>query len=178
MNNMERLRRISRIMAWLSLASAVLYLAGEVCVYIFPDLSSAVDFIQIRNGVMPVTSTTPLAFRVAALAVDLIPAGLVVWALIALHRLFSLYGKGEVFSSAALAALNRVAVLMFWEVLVSIVAQVPVSFLLSWSTKQHAISVGLGSGDFTFLFMAGVVLTIARVMGEARRVADENASFV
>ena len=80
----------------------------------------------------------------------------------------------------ALSSLNRVAALMFWYVLVSFVTQAPVSYLLSlYRPPGHReISLGFTSHDVTFLFMAGVVLVIARVMGEARRVADENESFV
>ena len=170
--------RASRIMAWLSLAGAVLYLAGEICVFVFPDITRAVGFMQMRSGDLAISSAMPLAFRLGALAIDLVPAALGIWALVSLHGLFTLYAKSEVFSAQALTLLNRVAVLMFWQVLAGIVAQAPESALLSWTSGHRAISLGLGSGDATYLFMAGVVLVIARVMGEARRVADENASFV
>ena len=103
-----------------------------------------------------------------------------VWALVELYRLFLLYAAGEVFSTGALTSLNRVAALMFWYVLVSFATQAPVSYLLSlYRPPGHReISLEFTSHDVSLLFMAGVVLVIARVMGEARRVADENESFV
>ncbi len=60
------------------------------------------------------------------------------------------------------------------------VVQAPISLALTWSLGHghRAISLGFGSGDVSTLFMAGVVLVIARVMTEALRVADENAAFV
>jgi hypothetical protein len=51
---------------------------------------------------------------------------------------------------------------------------------LSWPLgKGHRfVSLSLGAGDVTTLFISGVVLAIARVMAEGQRVADENSKFV
>jgi hypothetical protein len=176
----ERLVRASRIMAWLSLIGAIVYLAAEFLVFLAPKSWAQLGAIEIHHTGFDVTPAIPLDNRLAALAVDLIPAALMVWALLELHRLFLRYAAGEVFSAAALKNLSRVAALMFWFVLVSFVAQAPISFLLSWYRPHgHAeISLGFTSYDVSLLFMAGVVLVVARVMAEARRLADENESFV
>ncbi len=175
----HKLVKASRIMAWLSLLGAIAYVAAEFLVFLAPNIGRALD-IEIHHTGADITMAIPFAYRLAALVVDLIPTALVVWALIELYRLFQHYAKGEVFSRAALGHLNRVAALMFWQVLVSFIAQAPISYLLSLyrPAGHREISLGLGSNDFAFLFMAGVVLVIARVMAEARRMADENESFV
>ena len=177
----QKLVKASRIMAWLSLLGAIVYVAGEIFVFLVPDAAHALGEIEVHHvGTIPITSAIPFAYRLAALVVDLIPTALVAWALIELYRLFQHYARGEVFSVAAIGNLNRVAALMFWQVLASFVAQAPISYLLSLyrPAGHREVSLGLGSNDLAFLFMAGVVLVIARVMAEARRVADENASFV
>lgn len=174
-----KLVKASRIMARLSLLGAIVYAAGECLVFLAPNIGRALD-IEIHHTGADITTAIPFAYRLAALVVDLIPTALVVWALIELYRLFQHYAKGEVFSVAALGNLNRVAALMFWQVLVSFIAGAPVSYILSLyrGAGHREISLGLGSNDLAFLFMAGVVLVIARVMAEARRMADENESFV
>jgi hypothetical protein len=174
-----RLIRASRIMAALAGVGAVLYLAMEVLVFVVPGVADAIGGIAAHASV-PIRESVPLVYRLSALAFDLIPTALVVWALIELRRLFLLYAKGEVFSEAALRSLNRVAMLMFVEVVVAFFIQAPVSYLISLANPpgQHQVSLGFGSNDVSFLFMAGVVLVIARVMAEARRVSEENASFV
>jgi hypothetical protein len=65
-------------------------------------------------------------------------------------------------------------------VIAGIIMQGAISLALTWSLGQghRAISIGFGSNDIAGLFMAGVVFVIARVMAEARRVAEENAGFV
>jgi hypothetical protein len=176
----QNLVRASRIMAWLSLIGAIAYLAAEFLVFLTPGLWGQLGAIEIHHTGGDITSAIPLDYRIAALAVELIAAALMVWTLVELYRLFLLYAAGEVFSTAALRSLNRVAALMFWYVLVSFVTQAPVSYILSlYRPPGHReISLGFTSHDINLLFVAGVVLVIARVMGEARRVADENESFV
>jgi hypothetical protein len=175
-----QLTRVSRIMAWLSLAGAFVYLAMDVGTFLAPDTMNAFGAFEAHHTGAPITGAIPIAYRLAALAVDLIPAALVVWALLELHRLFLSYAQGQVFSEAALRSLGRVAMLMFLQVLVSFVAEAPITYLLSLAHPpgHREISLTFGSHDASFLFMAGVVLVIARVMAEARRMADENAAFV
>ena len=175
-----KLVKASRIMARLSLLGAILYVAGEIFVFLMPDAAHALGAIKVEHTGIAITAAIPFAYRLAALMVEMIPTALVTWALIELYRLFQHYAKGEVFSSAALGNLNRVAALMFWQVLVSLLCQPLISYILSLyrGPGHREISLGLGSNDVAFLFMAGVVLVIARVMAEARRMADENESFV
>ena len=179
MNVSPRLVRVSCIMAVLATIGAIFYVAMEVLIYAMPDEMNAVAGLAAHAGI-PLNDFVPLVYRLSALAFDLIPTGLLVWALLELRRLFMFYAKGQVFSEGALVALNRVAALMFIQVLVGFVIQAPESYLISLANPpgQRAISLGIGSGDISFLFMAGVVLVIARVMAEARSVSEENAGFV
>jgi len=175
----RKLIRASRVMAWLSILGAALYLLGEIAVFIVPDSMKLANILETHHTGVAITSAIPLANRLGALAVELIPTALLIWALLELYGLFHCYSAGEVFTPEPLARLNRVAALMFWYVLVSFIAQAPVSLILSWANAGHrAISLGLSSHDLSVLFVAGVALVIARVMAEARRMADENASFV
>lgn len=179
MNVSAKLVRTSRIMAALAGLGAVLILALEILLYVAPDVTTMVAGISAHTGV-PLSGNVPLVYRLGALAFDLIPTSLVIWALIELRRLFLFYAQGQVFSEGALTALNRVAMLMFVETLVAFVMQAPETYLLSLANPpgHHQVSLGIGSNDVAFLFMAGVVLVIARVMAEARRVSEENAAFV
>ena len=76
--------------------------------------------------------------------------------------------------------LNHVANALFLGVLAEFVMQVPISYLLSlgYPPGHREVSLSFGTNDAAWMFIAGTVLVIERVMGEARRVADENAAFV
>ena len=98
-----------------------------------------------------------------------------------LRQLFANYAKGQVFSAEPLRHLNNVANALFLGVLADFVMQAPISYLLTWYLGPgHRADLARAS-DRTMrrgCSSPASVLVIARVMGEARRVADENAAFV
>lgn len=170
---------LSKTMAWLSTLGFVIAPLVVAYTFVDPDHSQWMMFTYEHGGVN-LSSSQPLAFRLLALVCAFAPTAFTMWALWSLRRLFLLYAKGSVFSAEALTALNHVAVALFAGVIVAFIMQAPISFALSWprGAHHHEISLSFGSGDVVRLFMAGVVLVVARVMAEARRVADENAKFV
>src|SRR5262245_30663765 len=117
-------------MAALAGFGALLYLALEIATYLWPDEVNATAGFTLRAGEGPLTDAIPFAYRAGALAFDLIPTALIVWALIELRRLFLFYAQGQVFGADALKALQRVAQLMFIEVIVAILVGAPISYLL------------------------------------------------
>ncbi|HEY5337511.1 MAG TPA: DUF2975 domain-containing protein [Rhizomicrobium sp.] len=169
----------SRTMAWLSTIGFLIVPAITAYVFLDPDRSHWMMF-DINHLGADITGAVPLPFRLIALACELVSVGFTMWALWSLRQLFLLHAKGEVFSQSALRALNHVALALFCGVVASFVMQAPISFALTFARGHghRSISLGFGSNDVATLFMAGVVLVIARVMAEARRVADENAAFV
>jgi hypothetical protein len=170
---------LSRIMAWLSIAGFILIPVMFAYIFLEPDRTQWLMY-DVNHLGAALNGTIPTQYRMMALGCAMIPAAFNMWALWSLRVLFLLYAKGEVFSPAALRALNYVAIALFAGVIVSFLAEAPISAALSWVNGPHhrRISLSFGSDDVATLFMAGVVLVIARVMGEARRIADENAKFV
>jgi Protein of unknown function (DUF2975) len=157
----------------------VLIPAVTIYAFVLPERSRwlMLDFDHLGAAL---NSAVPLNYRLAAMVCELFAASFTMWALWSLRRLFLLYSAGEVFSPAALRALNRVAWALVGGVIASFIMQGPISAALSWplGPGHRAISLAFGSGDVSTLFTAGVVLVVARVMTEALRVADENAKFV
>ena len=170
---------LSTMMACLSTLGFVIFPLMIVYVFLDPDHSQWMMFTYVHGG-GTLSSQKPLEFRLMALICALAPTGFTMWALWSLRHLFLLYAKGSVFSAEALAALNHVAVALFASVVVAFAMEAPISLALTWPNGAHhrEIMLSFGSNDVFTLFMAGVVLVIARVMAEARRVADENAKFV
>jgi hypothetical protein len=174
--------RASTIMAWLSLAGAIITPLGTLIVFVFPDEVRAIGG-DINIGAhygKALTEHVPLLWRMIALACAMIPAAIAVWGLLALTRLFRLFAAGEVFSSATLNALSQITSALFWNVIASFLTEAPITYCLAQGSPpgQRSISVEIGSDDVRLLFLAGVAFVIARVMAEARRMADENAGFV
>jgi hypothetical protein len=175
----NRVAALSNVMAWLSTLGFVCIPIMVVYAFLEPDHSKWMMFDFDHLG-EHITSSVPLEYRLLALVCTFVPTGFSMWALWSLRQLFLLYAHGSVFSKEALAALNHVAVALFASVIVGFCIQAPTSLALTWPLGAHhrEISLSFGSSDVATLFMAGVVLVIARVMAEAQRMADENAKFV
>jgi hypothetical protein len=174
-----KLARLSRVMSVLSLFGMIVIPALVIATFLHPDTT---QFLMLRLDHLGVdmTSKIPLQYRVDALFCEAVPLGFTVWAMWSLRQLFANYAKGQVFSPEPLRHLNNVANALFLGVLADFVMQAPISYLLSLGSPpgHREVSLSFGSNDAAWLFIAGTVLVIARVMGEARRVADENAAFV
>ncbi|MDE2501108.1 MAG: DUF2975 domain-containing protein [Alphaproteobacteria bacterium] len=170
---------LSRMMAGFSTVGVLILPIMVAVTFLFPDRTGWLMF-DINHLGAAISTAVPLPYRIGALICEMVPTAFTLWALWSLRQLFLKYGKGDVFSAAALRYLNNVAVALFASVVVGFAMQAPISFLLTWSLGpgHRNISLSFGSADVATLFMAGVVLVIARVMVEARRVADENAKFV
>ena len=175
----SKLAWLSRLMAWLATIGAVVGPLVVAAVFVWPDLRSG-ESLDVDHLGHLLSDAVPLPYRLAALAFALGAQAFTVWALWSLRTLFLRYAEGEVFSPAALKALNHVAVALLASVVVGFVIQAPITALLTWSLGHghRAIAFNFGSGDITTLFIAGTVLVIARVMNEAGRIAEENAKFV
>jgi hypothetical protein len=175
----DNLAGLSRIMAGLSGAGLIVYPLMVAATFLFPG--GATDWMMFQDHLGPMlNANVPLSFRLGALACEAAPTAFVLWALWSLRQLLLRYAAGDVFSNETLRLLHHVAVAIFAQVIVAFVAQGPVTFLLTYPLGHghRSISLSFGSDDVFSLFMAGVVLVIARVMAVARRMSDENESFV
>jgi hypothetical protein len=174
-----KLARLSNIMSILALLGMIIIPALVIAIFLHPDTT---QFLMLRLDHLgtDLSGRMPLQYRIDALVCEAVPLGFTVWAMWSLRQLFANYARGEVFSPEPLSHLNNVANALFLGVLAEFVMQAPISFLLTWYLGPHhrSISLSFGSNDAAWLFIAGTVLVIARVMAEARRVADENAAFV
>lgn len=174
-----KLARLSRLMSVLSLAGMVILTAVVIWIFLEPERTQFL-VLKLNHVGDGLNAAVPLAARLEALALELVPTGLAAWALWSLAQVFACYARGKVFSAEPLRHVNHLAIALFASVVIDIGLQVPITALLSWHLGPHHryASLSFGSDDVSRLFVAGAVLVIARVMDEARRMADENAGFV
>ncbi|MGN6517033.1 MAG: DUF2975 domain-containing protein [Rhizomicrobium sp.] len=174
-----QLVRASRIMGWLSVMGAILAPLATALCFVWPFSMRALD-VRFSHVGIAAMAAAPFTDRLLALVFALIPAFIVTWGLLSLARLFRAFTQGEIFSLPALRALSSVTAALFWNVVAAFVTQAPITYLISLHNPpgHRFISLAFGSDDVETLFLAGVTFVIARVMAEARRVAEENAGFV
>jgi len=170
--------RISSILAGVAIFGAGLLPLLRVAEFLIPDATQAQGFNSEIEGLKVLSDAIPLSDRLIALACYALPTGLAIWALLSVARLFRSFAQGQVFSKAALTSLHRIAIALALNVLTGFVAQIPVSYFLTRDYPGHRGALGFGVADVVLLFVAGATYVFARVLADAKRVADENASFV
>jgi hypothetical protein len=124
----------------------------------------------------------PLPFAVvwssvAALACVFAPA---FWGLWQLRRMFELYATGAVFSPGSARRLRRCGYALMAGAVAgpagSLLVSAALSLDLPTNAGTHVLSVSIG--DLALLLAGLVVVVIGGTMGEAARLAEENAGFV
>lgn len=179
----SKLRSTSTVMAWLSLFGVALLVVFVPVAFLAPMEIVRHDglVLQIKtmlpNG-MAVTTTIPLVWRAFALAVVAIPTALMIGVLIELFRLFKGFAGGKVFDGGVLTHFRRAATFLFWSVIAGIPAQAAIFYAMGQAKGQFWLGYLWTGFEPVYLFAAGVLLVITRVMAEAQRLAEENAKFV
>ena len=172
------LRRTSSILAGVAIFGAGFWPLLVCAEFLIPDAMQARGFTSEIEGLKLLSDAIPLADRLLALACYAVPTGLAVWALISVARLFRSFAGGKVFSEVALTALHRIAIAVALNVVTGFFVQIPIARFLTRDYPGHHGVLGFGVADVVLLFVAGATYVFARIMADAKRVAEENASFV
>jgi hypothetical protein len=118
--------------------------------------------------------------RFLAFVVDLIPMGVIIYGLGKLEGLFGLYEKGRIFTAQNVAYFRSLGRTLIVWVGFDVVRNSLLSMVLTLDNPpgQRVITVGLGSADFTAIFVGIVVLIISWVMDEGRKIQEDQALIV
>jgi hypothetical protein len=178
MNN--SIASLSRALGWMATIGVFVVPFATVITFALAGHTGATFFMGLDGTLDRLLTDAPFLSRLAALPFALAPDIFMMWALWSLRTLMFHYSRGEVFTFAPLSALNNLAIALFAGVIAGIAVNPLISLLLTWhlGVGHRHIIIAFGTQEFADLFAAGVVLVIARVMAEARRIADENAKFV
>ncbi|MGV6848762.1 MAG: DUF2975 domain-containing protein [Marinibacterium sp.] len=120
------------------------------------------------------------AQRLGLLAVSLLPAAALLWALVTIWRLFGRYRQGVIFGVECSRYIRRTgqALLMFAVLrLIAYPAQV-VLLTAGNAPGERSLAVSISHADLGLVLGGGLLLVIGWVMGQAAQLAEDNAGFV
>ncbi|WP_432726535.1 DUF2975 domain-containing protein [Variovorax sp. W6] len=171
------LKRHAQVVQALVLAGAALLLAQPVLLLTasdWLDIFGIGSFLGLPN--LPADE----AGRWRTALVSLLPVGGGLYALRKLWQLFGEYGQGRVFGTAAQEALVRFAwaVLLLALLLPLARGLMTVALSIGYPPGQRFLAISIAWFDCLHILFGAVLVAIARVMAEARRLADDNAGFV
>jgi hypothetical protein len=95
-------------------------------------------------------------------------------------KLFAAYERGQVFSSASIFLLRRLAASLLTLAFLNLVTRSLVSVVLSMNNPpgERTLTVTLSSNDVALLIFGGLLLVIAHIMIEASRLENEYKQIV
>lgn len=171
------LKRHAQVVQALVLAGAALLLAQPVLLLTASDW---LDMFGIGSFLGLPNLPADAAGRWRTALVSLLPVGGGLYALRQLWRLFGEYGRGQVFGAAAQDALIRFAWAVLLLALLLPLARGLMTVALSIGNPpgQRFLAISIAWFDCLHILFGAVLVAIARVMAEARRLADDNAGFI
>lgn len=172
------LRRHARIARALILLGATLLVAVPPTLLVLGETAIPAGQAVSLLGLPAIPLDTAARWRTAL--VSLLPMAGGLYALRQLWTLFGEYREGRVFCAAAQQALVRFAWAVFGLSLALPLSRALMSVAASLGNPpgQRFVTLSLYWHDGLHLLFGVVLLSIAHVMAQARRLADENAGFV
>ena len=177
LRRLDRIGRVSRIMAHVSLVSAL----GLPALLIGVAIVDPNAFQQSLATAMGLTTSTLPALTWSAIA--LLAAGpvlLAMAALLATRSLFRGFGRGEILTPSAGRRLRRIGMLLLTMVPVGVVARAAASVVASWSNPvgERHLAITFGSHEISLVIAGALVIVLGWTLEEAASIADENRQFV
>ncbi len=161
------------------LTAVLLVLPPGLVAYVWLAPEQIVNWGGVAMADFPPRPLEGVAFLAVA-GVLLVYAGPVVWGFWELRALFRGYARGEIFCPSAAVRLRHCALAMVALAVAGPVTTVALSLALSVGLPEGSrhVVIGIHGEDLGFAIIGLAVLVIARVLGEAARLARENAEFV
>ncbi|MBU4563520.1 MAG: DUF2975 domain-containing protein [Desulfarculus sp.] len=173
-----QVERIAKVSARLRLVSTLLMFAIPVVLALVWAFMENLPF----NTRLPVKvdASLPLISRILAFLASMIPGGVAIYALSRLRRLFDLYAHGVIFREANVECFRQLGWSLFAWAGASFLFNTLAGFILTfhWKPGTRLLVLSLDSQDIMAVFSGLVVITVAWVMDQGRKLNEEQQLFV
>lgn len=133
--------------------------------------------ISWGSALLSELTNVPMYMRFYDAFIDIIPTAIVMLSFYYLHKLFSLYARGIIFSKQNSNYLQKIGITLLMQPIAAIFAPPFMSYILKLidTTGVHPISIVFTKTDCINLIIGGIVILISWVMHEALQLKDELA---
>lgn len=175
----QQVERIAHLGARLRKVTTVLMYAIPLVLALCWGFMNLLPFVSAQLPV-PVKGDLPLATRVLGFLASMLPGGVAVYALSRLRRLFDLYAQGVIFQAANVDCFRRLGWSLFAWAGAGFLFNTLAGFILTfhWTPGTRLLVIGVDSQDLAAVFMGLVVITLAWVMDQGRKINEEQELFV
>ena len=124
--------------------------------------------------------TVDFLSRALAMAVSIIPTGIILYCLTQLIKLFKNYEDGNIFVFNNVICYQKLGYALFSWVIGGIIYEALISLALTFQNapKLRLIATGISSIDLVALIAGGIILLISWVMKEAYKTSKEQSLMI
>ncbi|MEM8799485.1 MAG: DUF2975 domain-containing protein [Pseudomonadota bacterium] len=178
MSNEASVKRWSRIMSLLCKAAMFILPLFVAISWVFLD-----DFgpaLSGSTGVYVDVAHVSITWRLVGFAVSMIPCGLTMYGLWRLSAMFQECAEGRFFSLDAVRGFRGFA----WMILIAaalrpiVGAALSVVLTMGNPPGQRQLAIQFGSTELTAVFVGLLLVAIAHILEEGRKLSDDNAQIV
>lgn len=141
------------------------------------DASSLLSFVHGNDWDI---SQVTFGQRISGFLISLLAISPIVFALLRLRQLFSLYARGILFSRENILALRDTGISFIVYAIIDLLTVPLFAVALTYNNPigQRLVTFGISSSTFTSICLGLIVLAIAKAMNEAKLINDEHALTV
>jgi len=176
MNDLEQIKRASRRLK--SFCTALLFFI-PLAVALGWTFWDKTPLTQLNLPVAPNPEHPAIVF-VLGFMISMIPAGVMMYAVQRMGRLFDLYARGIIFGQRNVACYRSLGWAVIAWVAADFISQPLHGLVLTWFNPagQRLLILGINSNMLMGLFSGAAVLTVAWVMDEARKIEEDQALII
>ncbi len=176
--NLHRIRRVSRAM--MHLCAAPFVLVPAVLAFAWTNFDLVLRHAPPAAGLHLPADGPGVFSLVLGFLVSLAAAGILLFGLWRLRRLFQLYSEGHIFTAENALCLRSFAWTLVVFALTKPLFGAVLSVVVTWRNPpgQRALAISFGSNEVGVAFVGVLLLVIAWIMREGCRLAEENAQIV
>lgn len=176
--DIPRIQRVSRLMR--TVCTSTIVAIPLVLAATWTNFEALAPIFQSLGGIPYQPANLTWVNLLSGFVVSLLLAGVVLYGLHRLRRLFDLYARGHVFTSENAGCLRGFAlsVILYAALSPPVGALLSVILTIGNPPGQRMLMVTLTSTELALIFLGAVLLVISWVMNESARLADDNAKII
>lgn len=173
MHNIERIQRASRRLRYLLMT--IFWVMPVINAYVWVFMNGFPKMMTSHMLPYFVELPLPASARLMGFVVVMIPTGVAMIGAYHLVRLFRLYEQGDIFKLRNVRCYKKLSRLLIWWFAAGILCQSLLSVVLTLHHPpgQRMVTVGLASSDLTALLLGLILMVIAWVMEEGRKLQED-----
>ena len=181
---MNRIARVGKSLQVLFALLAIILSLFWILYWIFVDYFLTLGFDQtisrVGIGTLPLQTPLPPVNRLLGFTVGLIPLGIDLAVFLFLYKLFGLYARSRIFTEANVRLIRRIGCAILIGQASSPIHQALLTLVLTFNNEpgQRVIRIGFSSTDLSKIVTALIIIVVAWVMDEGRKLREENALVI